>query len=444
MIIGAKVHAAQAEVVTSDCKTTIAAAGIRGGKTEAGALRHLLFAQRLPTAHDQCHAITSPTFPMSVWGPEAKLHKLLAEVFPPWFLAHYAKSTRTFYVRNGLGTLSKLRIFTGEKPDRWRGDAWLTWWNDEAAYLTDDAFRVGQGRLMDTDGEATLTTSPNGINHVAKLAERATVVIPRPGFSLRESPDRRTRLVSWSSHFNPFLEASAEAAIEEMRRDYDPDFFAQEIEAAFVARSGRVYRVFDRAIHVGERPLSQESIVRVWVGQDFNVERMCSAFTVEFDFGPFGRGLYLFDEMEIRNADTHMLVRRLDEWCQRWRIPKHLLAIVPDASGRKRQTAGSKAGARSDHEILIRAGYAVKGPKANPPVKDRVNSLAGLIFHARFIAHPRCKLTIEALENQRWGENGAPEKDGVYDNRTDALGYAAWWRFPLRKARARLHPGGSA
>lgn len=427
----ARLTRAQADFIQSPADITLAVSGVRGGKTHVGALACIADAFNVPTDQDQCHAVVSPTYPMSRLGPEAKLHKLLADktLFPPWLLAYYSKGEHTFFLRNCLGTLSKIRIFTGEKPDRWRGDAWLTWWGDESARLTADAWDVAQGRLADTDGKARFTTTPNGMNFIADLAQECTREIPRPGYVLRERPDGKVRLVSWASTLNAFLRNLSGFA--KLKERYDPDFYAQEVLAQFIARTGRVYRWFTRAKHARSREIGSGPI---YVGQDFNVARMCSAFCVDLP----GDGVHQFHEIEIRDADTYVLANRLEAWCRAEGVRKERLTIVPDASSRKRQTAARSDTAKSDIEILVKAGFRVKGPKANPRVKDRVNSVNGLMYRGAFSIDPSCRLTIEAFEKQPWAEDGEPEKDGVYDNRTDAVGYAVWFRQPLRAPRATL------
>lgn len=432
----ARVTPPQAEVVTSDAKLTLAVAGIRGGKTHIGALRTILRAVKQPTEADQCHAVTSPTFSMSKWGPEAKLHKLLEDrrVFPVSPLLGFVKSDRCFYIANEAGGASKVRIFSGEDPNRWRGDSWLSWWGDEAARFTKEAWDVGLGRLADSDGPALFTTSPDGHNFIYDLATEATEEAgdgDAEGYLSRVSEDGRVRLVSWASTRNVFL--ANLKAFEDLKARYDPDTYAQEVEAQFVARSGRVYRHFTREKHVVEIAPPPGSAT-IWVGQDFNVERMCSAICFEKATG----GLHLFEELELRDADTYLLVRRLEEWCQRRGVQKSRLVIVPDASGKKRQTGANRETARSDLQILERAGFVVRGPRANPPVKDRVNSVNSLFWSKQLTVSPKCPLTIEALEKQAWDAGGAPEKDGVLDNRMDALGYVVWFRAPLRQSRASL------
>jgi phage terminase large subunit-like protein len=431
----------QAEVLAANleggARDTLAVAGIRGGKTQVGALATVVRALREPTEEDQCHAVVSPTFPMSKIGPEPKLLKLLNDRsrFPVSPLLHYARSERALYLRNLLGSVSKLRIFSGENPDRWRGDAWLSAWLDEAARLTKDAYDVAQGRLADTDGPCLITTTPDGYNFVYDLARQATEAAAREGYALRRSPDGSVVLVSWRSTVNPFLRSLR--GFERLAVRYDPDTYEQEVNAGFIARTGRVYKAFERERHLKARPLLPGPI---YVGQDFNVDRMVSTFHQRVPAAGGVEGIHVLAELEIRDADTHLLVRRLREWCAKRGFSADRLVVCPDATGRKRQTAAAQRSAPSDLAILRDAGFAVRAFRSNPHVKDRVNAVNGLYYNGRATVDPGCVLLVEALERQKWTESGEPEKDGILDNRTDSHGYAVWYNFPLRRPRAATGP----
>lgn len=450
LLVGAlSVHPAQAEVFAAATdadgpSTVLARAGIRGGKTEVGAGAAIVRAMTQPTAEDECHAVVSPTFPMSKLGPEPKLRKLFGDrqVFPESPLIRYAKSERTFYVQNTAGGISKLRIFSGEDPDRWRGDKWRSAWLDEGAYLDDDARDVAIGRLADTNGQMIITSSPDGLNWVSEYSDEATELeerwIVRPGldgkpmrvrYFVRRSPSGDVLEVEWSSLANPFVKLDG---FEKLRKRYDPETYDQEVNAQYVARSGRVYKYFDRKTCGATMPAPDGLI---YVGQDFNVARMATVFLQDRKITKAGEpGLHVFAEHELRDADTHKLVRFLNDWLATRRISKARVVIMPDASGRKRSTAADSDTAKSDLEILARAGFAIDAPRGNPRVKDRVNCVNGLFANGRLTVDiEKCPLLVEALEKQPWGDDGEPEKDGKLDNRTDALGYPCWRKFPLRR-----------
>lgn len=427
-----RLTAPQADLLQeSVARTEIACAGIRGGKTHVGAFKTILRAINEPTREDQCHAVISPTFRGAKIGPEPKLKRLFADkkIFPVSPLVQHHKTDRTFYVKNREGHLSRIRVFSGEDPDLWRGDEWLSAWLDEGAYLDAYAWTVAQGRLSSTRGVATITTTPDGYNWVYDESESATVVESRSGYELRRSPDGRVLFVRWPSMGNVLIDSRG---FEELREKYDPETFAQEVEAQFVGKSGRVYKAFDRTRHVRDETFSRSA--RVFIGQDFNVDPMASAIVqVPVNHPDW---IHVHDEICLRDADTYKLSRAVGEWCQRAGVSRKLVTFVADAAARQRKTAANSSVAKSDLEVLRRDGWDVTTEGSNPRLRDRVNCVNGLFAHNRASLSPRCSNTIAALEKQGWDLDAdpvVPEKDGWHDNFADAFGYVAWKLAPLRR-----------
>lgn len=423
----------QRDVFLSNAEIVLAIAGIRGGKTDIGALKTIARAIDDPTEEDQCHAVVSPTFPMSKLGPEPKLLKLLHDkrlwgnATP---MVDWSKSQRTFFIANKEGGVSKIRIFSGDDPHRWRGDAWRSMWGDEAARLSKEAWDVAQGRLSDTGGPALFTTTPDGHNFIYDLAQAATIDLPRVGYTCKVSEDRKTVLVNWASTYNTFLKKSR---FDRLKGTYDEDMYAQEVLGLFVGRTGTIYKAFNKGC-ITEMGMP---VGDIFLGQDFNVGRMATVFLQARHVTKSALpGLHAFDELEIKDGDTYVLVKKLRAWCEKNRIPWSRLVVCPDASSRKRSTTARSDTAKSDLEILRKEGLRIQGPRANPPVKDRINCVNGLFYNGRLTVSPKCPLLIEALEKQAYDDKGEPEKDGILDNRNDALGYACWAKFPLAPVRA--------
>lgn len=405
-------------------KTVLANAGIRGGKTQVGALITLIRAMNFPTRHDECHAVVSPTFPMSKLGPEPKLLELLGDkkLFPRCPLIRHAKSERCLYLAS-RGGVSRIRIFSAENPDRFRGDRWLSCWWDEADYMDAYAWRVGQGRLADSDGPNLITTTPKGHNIAYEIYQECSIPIPRPDYSMARSEDGRLIYVHWASTLNAFVSLTG---LRDLAKGYDADTFDQEVNARFVASSGRVYKAFDRERNVMERPFRKDDMVLI--GQDFNVARMSSALcqVVPPD------GLHVFEEFELRDSNTHELVQHTLNWAKAQGIDPRRIQFIPDASSQKDTTNSTK----SDRKILEEA-FDVDAMSSNPLVRDRVNCVNGLFYNRRLSISSKCKKLIEAVEKQPWDpkkDPPAPAKDGILDNRTDGVGYVCWKKYPLRRA----------
>jgi hypothetical protein len=109
--------------------------------------------------------------------------------------------------------------------------------------------------------------------------------------------------------------------------------------------------------------------------------------------------------------------------------------IYPDASGANTTSTNAS---ESDLSILRQAGFRIEVNSSNPAVKDRVNAYNAMILNAagerRFrINTDACPVTTEALEQQVWGLDGAPDKKSGFDHPNDANGYFIVRRWPIVK-----------
>ncbi len=69
------------------------------------------------------------------------------------------------------------------------------------------------------------------------------------------------------------------------------------------------------------------------------------------------------------------------------------------------------------------AGFQVLSPRANPPVKDRVNSVNRLLREGRLTVDGSCKYTIMDLEQNVWRNQQIDTRDPEHGHMLDALGY---------------------
>lgn len=419
----ARFHLAQMAFVLSKAKVTVAQAGIRGGKTHAGAFKTITHALLNPTHTDEFHLVCSPTYPMSK-VPVEKIYRLLYDkaMFPINPLLKYHKADRVFELQGVDGRVTRIMVLSMHDPDKARGIKALSSWADEGAYMDRYAWEVLQGRLADTDGPAWITTTPAGYNWVYELYEQA-LDEKRQGIPVR---DRSTRFIHWASTANTFI---SKAGFERLAMQYDSRTADQEIKGLFVKMAGLVYRLREANKRAWRLDRSKE----VYIGQDFNVTKMASVFAQE----PTPTTLQVFHERLEPDSDTYALANYLDRWCSENQFPKSKVVIYPDASGAARSTAG-----KSDTRILKEAGYLVRFAKKNPFVKDRVNCVNGLLQPSstiytppRYFIDPRCVETIRCFEKQMWNtevDPPVPDKTQGFDHLMDANGYLCWGRFPLR------------
>jgi len=189
--------------------------------------------------------------------------------------------------------------------------------------------------------------------------------------------------------------------------------------------SGAVYSKYDRELNgsdqvvVGNEPLD--------VGMDFNVHFGASTIHVHRDGQP-----HAVDE--IRNAyDTDAQVAAL-----RGKYPKNAITVWPDATGTHKKSSNTTA---SDIAKLKGAGFKVKHPHANPPIKDRVASVNGMICNGqgerRYFVNPStCPELAAELEQQTYDANGQPDKSAGLDHGTDGVGYFLHGKYPIVRKHA--------
>lgn len=421
----ARFHPRQMAFVLARSQITVALAGIRAGKTHAGAFKTLMYAMTHPCLEDEVHLVCSPTYPMSR-VPIQKLFRMLYDktLFPVCPLIRYVKSERLFVLSAMDGTVTRIQVVSMHDPDKVRGIKALSAWLDEGAYMTAYAWEVIQGRLADSHGPCWITTTPDGYNFIFELYEQA-IAERDAGVPINE---RTVRFLHWTSYDNTFIN---QKGIESLTGQFDSRALAQEVEAKFVKQAGLVYHAF------GKHNLAPYVLRRdkpVWIGQDFNVMRMATTFSQPI-VTKAGPGLHTFHERMADNTNTYELAAYLDRWCSENSVAKSSVLIYADASGGARRTSG-----KTDHRILKDAGYRVHRQQKNPFVKDRVNCVNGLLTPraggtARMLIDPSVRGLIESFTKQVWDTDKSPpepDKKHGWDHELDAQGYKAWGRFPLR------------
>lgn len=213
----------QWKFLLSTAPETALIAGIRSGKTWAGALRVLRMLSMYPAAPGM---ICANTWAQLVDSTLAELTK---------FLDSNGRRYELHEQRKVL-TIEGRRIFLRslENYDAIRGLE-LGWaWIDEASYSDYDAYRVVLGRLSHPDGpRATFTTmTPRGKNWVWRH------------FYESPSPDRLV-IDGISSHDNTKLPADYLAMVE---RSFSGEYLRQEVYGQFVSMRGMVYVLPDDSI----------------------------------------------------------------------------------------------------------------------------------------------------------------------------------------------------
>jgi len=163
---------------------------------------------------------------------------------------------------------------------------------------------------------------------------------------------------------------------------------------------GTVYHEYDRKLNSSTETIQKEDVLHI--GMDFNVGKMAAITHVKRDSNP-----HAVDEI-TKAYDTPDMIRLIKE--KYWQYldgeykKTHQIRIYPDSSGGSRKTVEAST---SDIQLLKAAGFIVSAPAANPPVKDRVNSVNAMICNSqgerRYRAMPQwCCLAIPTSRSRSW------------------------------------------
>lgn len=252
-------------------------------------------------------------------------------------------------------------------------------------------------------------------------------------FFIKDNKANRT-LIRAKTTDNPFL---SDSYIDTLLDMYTEEQVEAYINGEFVnLGTGNVYRNFDRTRNHTDRQITSGSVLHI--GMDFNVGNM-SAVIHEIE----GKNAYAL--AEITGAlDTPDMINIIKE-----RFPGHSIVVYPDASGDNRNTTNSN---ETDHKLLRKAGFKVKSPKKNPPVRDRINLVNGGFLNAKgevsyWVNTFNCPEYTEALEQLPYKKSkdggtqyGIPDKTAGYDHITDAGGYFIY-TFRNRKRTTTINAG---
>ncbi|WP_037408080.1 MULTISPECIES: terminase large subunit domain-containing protein [unclassified Serratia (in: enterobacteria)] len=201
--------------------------------------------------------------------------------------------------------------------------------------------------------------------------------------------------------------------------------------------SGTIYHQFDRKKNdCGDEEQPGESL---YIGMDFNVGKMVGIVHVLRDGLP--RAV-----TEIINAyDTPDIIRIIKErfWLYDGNDYRKVreIYIYPDASGDSRKSSNAST---TDIAQLKQAGFNVVVNDANPPVKDRINSVNAMFCNSkgerRYLVNvKRCPVYTECLEQQVWDEKtGEPDKKSGKDHANDGGGYYIIKQFPIIKPQGKV------
>lgn len=230
------------------------------------------------------------------------------------------------------------------------------------------------------------------------------------------------RLIKASTLSNPYL---PESYVQQIRDNYDPVLAELYINGEFVSlNQNKVYHFFDRQQCATDRVIT-ELDTHLHISIDFNIGGCCATVTV-YD-GEEPRTVDEFVSHDTRDFINNLVAR----------YPNKNIQVYPDASGNAERTNATA----SDIALIQQAGFSVNAPHKNPFVRDRINSVNGMISHRRWKVNvDKCPNLVHALETQGYTEKGEPEKFNTHpaiDDWADSFGYFMHRMHPVIKPMTR-------
>lgn len=374
--------------------------GLGSGKSQAATMRAILTVIREPGIN---HLIGMPTYDLIRLRMMPGVEDDLQQFGIPY------KVNKTEWSIDIVG-YGKIYFRSYDRPERWIAfecghttlDELDTLPKDKAAVVWRKANERTRQHSKYGNSIANVTTPDHGIHG---FTYEKWVKVRQPGYEL----------IKASTLDNFFL---PDSYVQQIRNNYDPLLADMYLNGEFVSLNDKkVYHLFNREKQNTDRTWNGQE--RLHIALDFNVGGTCATVWIM-------EGDTITAVDEFVSHDTPEFITNLQ-----YRYKTKNLTVYPDASGKSRSTNASQ----SDIAIIESAGYSVDAPEANPPIRDRINSVNRLHSQGRlFINCAKCPELAHAQETQGYTEKGEPEKFNEHpaiDDWNDGMGYFIHRRFPI-------------
>lgn len=237
-----RAHAAQARVLTSDARFTLAAAGTGGGKTFIGAV---WAAQEIAKHPDQPGMIVAPTYKVL---RDATMPAWLSLVQDTHLAGLWKKTDGHYVLPNG----TTIYCASADNPNSIEGKHVKWIWADEAGQYDHWAWVVLQARVGVKLGRVLFTTTPYALNWLfTDIYEPWQNGVPG------------IQVINWATAQNPYY---PRAEIERARLALSPEVFAMRYMGHFVRMEGLVWPDFHTCVVEQAHPFGDVQHVG---GQDY-------------------------------------------------------------------------------------------------------------------------------------------------------------------------------
>lgn len=386
----------QRELLESDSKDVLMLGGIGSAKTFALVQYVMKMVAMYPDAN---HMICANTYTQLMNATVEACTKFLKEYRIPHRLVK-GSTERYLQIYN-----TKFFLYSLKNYEDIRGIEVGSIAVDELCFAKIEAYKVIKGRLRDKRGPLEFRgfSSPNGFNWTYDTF----------GSHYGKGQTERKHLIKAKTIDNIFLpDGYYDDLVEEYGGLSNP-LAKQELLGEFVnLQAGAIYWGFDRDVHV--KPVKPQPGHMIFVGQDFNVDPMCSVY-VQKIMDTF----YVFGEDALQDSNSYDAA---DHHVKRLRGKNY--TVIPDSTGKARKSS-SRHGA-TDIQIFKDAGITVAATH-NPLIRDRQNNVNIKFKQNNIVIDPSCKQLIAELETL-----SSRDKEGEISHLAPALGYVLWKLAPMK------------
>ncbi len=234
----------------------------------------------------------------------------------------------------------------------------------------------------------------------------------------KQQQNPRFQCVHGNTEDNPEL---SQDYIEGLKSTYTPELIEAYLHGQFVnMAAGTVYNNYNRKAHESYETIKHGEVL--YIGCDFNVRNQAATIYVR-------RGDQWHAVAELCGMyDTPTMI---DIVQRKWASKGHKIVMYPDASGKATHSTNASV---SDIALISDAGFAIRAPKKNFDVRDRVQATNrafsnGLLYVNSFA----CPTVARHFEQQAYDKNGDPDKKSGLDHQNDASTYPIVFEMPIRK-----------
>ena len=394
----------QWKFIFSESKYPAFVGGFGSGKTEALIARAIIGKMAHP---DNDRAFYEPTYDLIRMIAWPRFEEMLTSMNIPYRLTRHPHNVLQI---DGCGQIifrsmdTPARIIGYEVGDS-DVDELDTLKRDDAA---DVWRRILSRNRQSKDGQntAAVATTPEGFRFVYETWAQKQP----PGYELIKAP----------TYSNPHL---PEDYVQSLRDVYPANLLNAYLEGEFVnLTSGSIYTAFTR--DKCNTSITEENGEPLFIGMDFNVGNMSAVVHIKRDGKPIAVA-------EITGAnDTPDMIEVIKS-----RYSGRSISVYPDASGGSRRSVNA---AVTDISELRSAGFNIRAPRANPPVRDRINCMNAAFKNGYKVNVDRCPTYTDCLEQQPYAKNGEPDKTLGLDHLPDAGGYFINHDYPIIKPATQI------